>query len=67
MIDKGTHLLILMWLHMDYTCCLAGSANPVLGALSLFGGVSGGLLHRDVRHRAVFSLGETPGRVLRSA
>ncbi len=37
MIDKGTHLMILMWLHVDYTCCLAGSVNPVLGALSLFG------------------------------
>lgn len=37
MIADGAHLLILMWLHMDYTYFLAGYAKALLGALFLFG------------------------------
>lgn len=37
MIADGAHLLILMWLHLDYTYFLAGSTKALLGGLFLFG------------------------------
>ncbi len=37
MIADGAHLLILMWLHLDYTYFLAGYAKALLGVLFLFG------------------------------
>lgn len=37
LIADGAHLLILMWLHMDYTYFLAGFAKALLGSLFLFG------------------------------
>lgn len=37
MIADGAHLLILMWLHLDYTYFLAGYAKALFGALFLFG------------------------------
>lgn len=37
MIADGAHLLILMWLHMDFTYFLAGYAKAFLGTLFLFG------------------------------
>ncbi len=37
MIADGAHLLILMWLHLDYSYFLAGWAKALLGALFLFG------------------------------
>ncbi|MDJ0315800.1 DUF7010 family protein [Arthrobacter antibioticus] len=37
LIADGAHLLILMWLHMDYTYFIAGFAKAVLGSLFLFG------------------------------
>lgn len=36
MISDGAHLLILMWLHLDYTYFLAGNLKIVLGLLFLF-------------------------------
>lgn len=39
MIADGAHLLILMWLHLDYTYFLAGLVKAVLGTLFLFGTV----------------------------
>jgi len=37
LIADGAHLLILMWLHLDYTYFLAGIAKIVLGVLFIFG------------------------------
>ncbi|WP_411277561.1 DUF7010 family protein [Gaiella sp.] len=37
MIADGAHLLILMWLHMDYTYFVAGYAKAMLGTLFLLG------------------------------
>lgn len=37
MIADGAHLLILMWLHLDYTYFLAGYVKALLGVLFLFG------------------------------
>lgn len=37
MIADGAHLLILMWLHLDYTYFVAGNRKAVLGALFLCG------------------------------
>lgn len=37
LIADGAHLLILMWLHMDYTYFLAGFAKALLGCFFLFG------------------------------
>ena len=37
LIADGEHLLILMWLHLDYTYFLAGMAKIVLGVLFVFG------------------------------
>jgi hypothetical protein len=37
MIADGAHMLIFMWLHMDYTYFLAGYAKAMLGTLFLFG------------------------------
>lgn len=37
LIADGAHLLILMWLHMDYTYFLAGFGKAVFGGLFLFG------------------------------
>jgi len=37
MISDGAHLLIFMWLHLDYTYFLAGYAKALLGTLFLFG------------------------------
>lgn len=37
MIGDGAHLLILMWLHLDYTYFVAGNIKALLGALFLFG------------------------------
>lgn len=37
MIADGAHLLILMWLHLDYAYFLAGYAKALLGILFLFG------------------------------
>ncbi|GAA1426368.1 hypothetical protein GCM10009616_00730 [Microlunatus lacustris] len=42
MIADGAHLLILMWLHLDYTYFLAGLVKAVLGTLFLFGTVWAG-------------------------
>lgn len=42
MIAHGAHLLILMWLHLDYTYVLAGSAKAILGTLFLFSTVWAG-------------------------
>jgi len=39
LIADGAHLLILMWLHLDYTYFLAANAKIVLGVLFLFGGL----------------------------
>ena len=36
-IADGAHLLILMWLHLDFTYFVAGYAKALLGALFLFG------------------------------
>lgn len=38
MIADGAHLLILMWLHLDYSYYLAGNVKIVLGLLFLFTG-----------------------------
>lgn len=40
MIADGAHLLILMWLHLDYGYFLAANAKVVLGILFLFGVVA---------------------------
>lgn len=37
LIADGAHLLILTWLHLDYTYVIAGFAKAVLGSLFLFG------------------------------
>ncbi len=37
MIADGAHLLVLMWLHLDYTYFLAGYVKALLGTLFLFG------------------------------
>jgi hypothetical protein len=37
LIADGAHLLILMWLHLDYTYFLAANAKVVLGGLFLNG------------------------------
>ncbi len=37
MIADGAHLLILMWLHLDFSYFVAGYAKALLGALFLFG------------------------------
>lgn len=37
MIADGAHLLVLMWLHLDYTYFIAGYLKAVLGCLFLFG------------------------------
>lgn len=37
LIADGAHLLVLMWLHLDYTYFLAGYLKGMLGALFLFG------------------------------
>lgn len=37
LIADGAHLLILMWLHLDYTYFIAANLKIVLGAMFLFG------------------------------
>ena len=37
LIADGAHLMILMWLHLDYTYFLAGNAKIILGVLFVFG------------------------------
>ncbi|XAS74908.1 hypothetical protein V3G39_09500 [Dermatophilaceae bacterium Sec6.4] len=37
MIADGAHLLILMWLHLDFTYFVAGYSKALFGALFLFG------------------------------
>ncbi|WP_405216569.1 DUF7010 family protein [Agrococcus sp. Ld7] len=37
LVADGAHLLILMWLHLDYTYFLAGLGKAILGSLFLFG------------------------------
>lgn len=37
LIADGAHLLILMWLHLDYTYFLAANVKVVLGGLFLYG------------------------------
>lgn len=39
MISDGAHLLVLMWLHLDYTYFLAGNLKVVLGLSFLFSDV----------------------------
>lgn len=38
LIADGAHLLVLMWLHLDYTYFLAANLKVVLGVVFLFGG-----------------------------
>lgn len=39
LIADGAHLLVVMWLHLDYTYFLAAHLKVALGAVFLFGGL----------------------------
>lgn len=56
MIADGAHLLILMWLHLDYTYFLAAYAKATLGTLFLFGVLWSGSYPQQLAASGVISL-----------
>jgi len=56
MIADGAHMLIFMWLHMDYTYFLAGYAKALLGTLLLFGVLWSGSYSPQMLASGVISL-----------
>jgi hypothetical protein len=56
LIADGAHLLILMWLHLDYTYFLAANVKVVLGGLFLYGALWPGSYPAQLTAAGVVSL-----------
>jgi hypothetical protein len=56
LIADGAHLLILMWLHLDYTYFLAANIKIVLGGLFLYGALWSGSYPAQLAAAGVVSL-----------